>query len=118
MKVTKLVKDSKNVLVEKEKLKGSRKEMYDRLGKSDAPRDFIESWADHIEKRHLINNFTIVANEKLYNYLPEETNIFLPFSEYNGDHSMNWIICWNEEKKAEVFRQNIRLVNFIQWMLP
>lgn len=115
-KTSKSIPDPKKVLLQKEKNAEIKKEMGRRIGASEKPSQFIKTWDEHVKNRSPISNYTVIANDKMYNFTPKEGQIFLPFSEYNGDHSMNWVICWDEVNKVEVFRKNIRTVDMIEWL--
>ena len=78
--------------------------------------DVVDNWQHHIEERHEINAFTTLAGNKLYHIVPQEGQTFLPFSEYHGDHTMNYIICIDKENN-EVFRKNIKYADMIDWKL-
>jgi len=77
----------------------------------------LKTWNDHIMARHEIKSFTTLAEGKLFHVAPQEDQVFLPFSEYNGDHSNNWIIAIDMKTSEEFFRKNIRLVDMIDWKL-
>lgn len=117
MKVTKSVKDPKKTVAEISKKTEQRREMGRRIERSEPPAKFIQTWDEHVKKRTLISNFTTIFDNKMFNFQPKENEVLIPFSEYNGDHSMNWIICWHELLKKEIYRKNIRTVDLIEWVV-
>lgn len=117
MKASKSVKDPKKILIENQEKAAAKKEMGRRIEKSEPPEKFIQTWDEHVKKRTLISNFTTIFDNKMYNFQPKENEVLIPFSEYNGDHSMNWIICWHETLKKEIYRKNTRSVDLIEWIV-
>lgn len=77
----------------------------------------LTTWHDHVVARDEISNFITIVGNQMYPMHPLENQVFLPFEEYNGDHSMNWIIVWNFVEKREIFRKNTRNVDLIDWVV-
>ncbi len=78
---------------------------------------FINTWEDHVMNRDEILAFNTIVGEKLYHVKPKDEEIFLPFSEYMGDHTENWIIAIDIGTGKEFFRKNIKYVDMIDWKL-
>jgi len=77
----------------------------------------IHTWNERIIDRNEIESFTTLVGDKLYHVTPNKNEVFLPYSEYHGDHAMNWIIAVDVRNNKEVFRKNLRLVDMVNWKL-
>lgn len=76
----------------------------------------ITKWGEHVDKRHVIENFSTLTDGKLYIIRAEnEGEVLLPFQEYYGDHSMNYVILWDNKNKKEILRKNLRFVDMVTW---
>jgi len=77
----------------------------------------IKTWQQHVEDRHVIAVFSTIIGDKIYYVEPKGNEIFLPFSEYFGDHSENWIVAFDTKTNEEVYRKNTRTTDMITWKL-
>jgi len=77
----------------------------------------LTTWHDHVMARDEIASFITIIGDKMYPMFPGENQVLLPFEEYNGDHSMNWILIWDVKEKKEIFRKNIKNVDLIDWLV-
>lgn len=94
----------------------NRKEIYNRIKSSDKKSDFISSWRDHVFNRDIISSYSTVVDNKLYQFLPKEDCVFLPFMEVFPDHVDNFIIHWNDKTKEEIYRHNLKYIEMVSWL--
>jgi len=78
----------------------------------------LTTWHDHVVARDEISSFITIIGDKMYPMFPQPNQVFLPFEEFNGDHSMNWILIWDFVEKKELFRKNTKNVDLIDWVKP
>jgi len=104
-------------LIDKKNEKNERKRVGKILSTAEKMEIAITTWHDHVVNRDEIANFITIVGNQMYPIHPLENQVLLPFEEYYGDHSMNWIIVWNFAEKREVFRKNIRNVDLIDWVV-
>jgi len=78
----------------------------------------LKTWHNHVDQRNEIASFTSIAGDKLYFVEPRKDEIFLPFYEYHGDHSENWIIAVDVNTNVEIFRKSTKTVDMVNWKLP
>jgi hypothetical protein len=76
----------------------------------------IQNWSNHIKKGHTVKEYNVTINNQLMLVKPNKGQVFVPFSEFFGDHSENWIIALTENNE-EMFRQNTKFVDRIDWNL-
>lgn len=82
---------------------------------------FLNSWIQHIKDKKEVESFTtIVTNPntgqpQLFQMAPNKDQIFLPFSEFNGDHTDNWVLAVDKKTGEEVFRKNIKNIDLLTW---
>lgn len=78
----------------------------------------LKTWNDHVMNQDTIKSFTTInGSNQILHIVPQKDEVFIPFSEYNGDHSMNWILCINMVTGDEIFRKNTRTADMIDWKL-
>lgn len=75
------------------------------------------NWDKHMINRQEIESFTTIIKDQLYNFIPKPDEIFLPFSEFYGDHAENWIIILDKTTNKELARKSTRTVDMINWKL-
>jgi len=92
-------------------------EMDQRIKTAEKGKDIFTSWEQHMTDRDEIESFTTIVADKMYNIKAKEGETLLPFSEYHGDHTENWIILINNKTKKEILRKNTRTVDMINWKL-
>jgi hypothetical protein len=95
--------------------KKERERVSEAISKSEHPEHFLPTWHEHVVNRDEILSFTTIVDKTLYNIQAKSEETILPFEEYYGDHSMNWILIWNNKTLSEILRKNIRQVDMIQW---
>lgn len=78
---------------------------------------FMKLWDQHVIDRDEIESFTTIVGDKLYHVKPKDDEIFMPFMEINGDHSMNWILSIHRKTGKELYRKNTRTVDMVNWKL-
>ena len=96
--------------------KQNRRDVYKQIKSSDKKTDFINSWKDHVFNRDLISAYSTIIDNKLYQFMPSDNSVFLPFMEVYPDHVENFIINWDFESKEELYRHNIKYVEMISWV--
>ena len=74
-------------------------------------------WDEHILARHEIESFTTIVKDQLMQIKARENEILMPFSEYFGDHSENWIVIINKKTNEELARKSTKTVDMINWKL-
>jgi hypothetical protein len=77
----------------------------------------LTTWHDHVIARDEIASFITIVGDKMYPMFPGENQVLLPFEEFNGDHSMNWILVWDFIEKKEIYRKNTKNVDLIDWVV-
>lgn len=100
-----------------EKEKKARQEVDLFLQTGEKKTIFLPNWEDHVTSRTEISSFSTIVADQLYHVKPKEGEIFLPYSEYMGDHTQCWIIAIDIKAKTEFFRKNVRTVDMIDWKL-
>ena len=117
--ISKSREDSKHLLIKKEEERAEKKRkretMNHALEHGEKVQDILPSWDNHIKAGHTIRNFTSIVNNQMYLMEPGKDHSFIPFSEYCGSYSLNWIIKWDNINKKEVFRKNVLYVDLIEW---
>ena len=77
----------------------------------------LKNWHKHVEERHEIASYSTIIDDKLYLIEPQKDEVILPFTEYHGDHSENWIIIVNIKTNQEINRKNTKTVDMVYWKL-
>lgn len=93
------------------------KDLQKVLKNGDTKEVFMKNWHDHVMNRDEIESFTTVIGDKLYHVKPKEDEVFIPYTEYNGDHSMNWILSIQIDNSKELFRKSTKSVDMVYWKL-
>lgn len=106
-----------NSKLQKQVDQAKRREVDQHIKNSDKKETFLKTWEDHVKNRNEIANFSTIAGDKIYYVTPQNNEIFLPFSEYYGDHSENWIIAVDIKTNTEVYRKNTKTVDMVTWKL-
>jgi len=99
------------------KNKPNRQEVELFLKTGELQKIFLPNWEDHVLKRSEILAFSTIVHDQLYHVKPKGNEIFLPYSEYMGDHTQCWIIAIDIETGQEFFRKNTKTVDMIDWKL-
>ena len=94
-----------------------RIEMDRKIKTAEKGKDIFTSWEQHMINRDEIESFTTIVADKLYNIRAKEDETLLPFSEYHGDHSENWIVLINNKTNKEILRKSTKTVDMINWKL-
>jgi hypothetical protein len=78
---------------------------------------FIDTWVDHVNNRDIIKCYCTIIKDELKFFSSNNDGVFIPFSEFYGDHTENWIILIDLKTNKELFRKNIKNVDLIEWQL-
>jgi len=77
----------------------------------------VISWAEHVEARHLIDNFTTVIEDKAFVTTPAPGTVMVPIIENFGDHGLASIVIMDIETGIENRRKNVRHVDMLTWAM-
>jgi hypothetical protein len=103
--------------IDKQAEKKERQRVWDILSTAEKKDVVLLTWHDHVMARDEIANFITIVGDKMYPVFPNESQVILPFDEYYGDHSENWIIIWDLVEEKELFRKNVKGVDLVDWVV-
>lgn len=102
----------------KEKPKTLKEDSVTKMIDNGEPNEvFMTSWAKHVGQRHEIKSCSTIIGDKLYQITARPNEVILPYTEFFGDHSENWVVVIDKISNAELLRKNTKYVDMIEWKL-